>query len=101
MTTVAQPSTGGTPVPPKPAASKPKKLDANPYPWYSPRFWHGMLPGDWWAMCYRHGFRIHPIRWPMAFLIGLITPFNLVVGAMQRVLYGRKIKATQIKQIGR
>ena len=62
--TAARRSTGGTPVPPKP-----EKLDANPYPWYSPRFWHGMRPMVWWRLCAAHGFRIHPIRWPMAFLI--------------------------------
>ena len=73
-------STGGTPVP-----RKPEKLEANPYPWYSPRFWHGMRPMVWWRLCAAHGFRIHPIRWPMAFLIGLITPFNSVMGTVQRL----------------
>src|SRR5262245_46818110 len=78
-----------------PAATK---LDANPYPWYSPRFWHGMRPLHWWAMCASHGFRIHPIRWPMAFLIGLITPFNSVMGTVQPLRCGRKIAETEIKQ---
>jgi len=77
---------------------KPPKLEANPYPWYSPRFWHGMRPGAWWAMCARHGFRIHPIRWPMAFLIGIITPFNSVMGTVQSALYGRLIEKTQLKE---
>jgi hypothetical protein len=83
-------------VPEKAAPKKP--LDANPYPWYSPRFWHGMRPGDWWGMCYRHGFRIHPIRWPMAFLIGLVTPFNSAMGAVQRLRYGNQIDSTQINE---
>jgi omega-hydroxy-beta-dihydromenaquinone-9 sulfotransferase len=78
--------------------TKPAKLDANPYPWFSPRFWHGMRPGAWWALMYRHGFRIHPIRWPMAFLISLITPFNSVMGAVQRLVHGRKIEATELKE---
>jgi omega-hydroxy-beta-dihydromenaquinone-9 sulfotransferase len=90
MTAVAPPSAAK---PPKPA-----KLDANPYPWYSPRFWHGMRPGTWWKLCADHGFRIHPIRWPMAFLIGLITPFNSVMGAAQRVWYGRRIEAAELKE---
>src|SRR5947208_9712290 len=89
-------STGDTPVPPK--GTKPERLEVNPYPWYSPRFWHGMRPGSWWAMCARHGFRIHPIRWPMAFLISIITPFNSVMGGAQRVWYGRRIDATEIKE---
>jgi len=88
MTTVAAPE----------KTAKPAKLDANPYPWYSPRFWHGMRPSSWWAMCAQHGFRIHPIRWPMAFLIGLITPFNSVMGVVQRLRFGRAIEATEIEQ---
>lgn len=81
-----------------PPAAKPARLKANPYPWYSPRFWHGMRPGAWWKMCARHGFRIHPIRWPMAVLIGLITPFNGLMGVAQRVRFGRRIETTRIKE---
>jgi omega-hydroxy-beta-dihydromenaquinone-9 sulfotransferase len=77
---------------------KPAKLEVNPYPWYSPRFWHGMRPLRWWEMCATHGFRIHPIRWPMAFLISLITPFNSIMGAAQRVWCGQKIDAAEMKE---
>jgi hypothetical protein len=88
MTAVAEP-------PPKP---KPSKAKANPYPWFSPRFWHGMRPGPWWRLCWEHRFRIHPLRWPMAFLISVINPFNAIAGVAQRVRYGRQIDATQITQ---
>jgi hypothetical protein len=80
------------------APKKPPKLDANPYPWYSPRFWHGMRPGAFWAMCARHRFRIHPIRWPMVLLIGLITPFNSVMGVLQWMWYGKLIDDAQLKE---
>ena len=70
---------------PTPAA-KTAKPKTNPYPWYSPRFWHGMRPGPWWALCARHRFRIHPLRWPMAVLVGLINPANAMLGVAQRVL---------------
>lgn len=79
-------------------AKKPPKLDANPYPWYSPRFWHGMRPGAFWAMCARHRFRIHPLRWPMVFLIGLITPVNSVLALVQWLWYGKEIAAATPKQ---
>jgi len=77
---------------------KPAKLNVNPYPWYSPRFWHGMRPGTFWAMCARHRFRIHPIRWPMVFLIGLITPFNTVMGLLQGWIYGKRIAEAQLQE---
>jgi len=88
-------SAGSTPEHARPA--KPEKLEANPYPWYSPRFWHGMRPLVWWKLCAEHGFRIHPIRWPMAFLIGLITPFNSAMGTVQRLRCGRAIDETQLE----
>src|SRR5262245_17638570 len=77
---------------------KPPKLNANPYPWYSPRFWHGMRPGTFWRMCAAHRFRFHPIRWPMVFLIGLITPFNSVMGALQRWRYGKQIAEAKLRE---
>ena len=80
-----------------PRAAK-SQAKANPYPWYSPRFWHGMRPGPWWAMCWRHRFRIHPLRWPMAFLISVINPFNTFAGVAQRIRYGKQIDATAIDQ---
>lgn len=95
MATLAK-KTGETPVPAP--SQKPVKLDANPYPWYSPRFWHGMRIRAWWSLCAAHGFRIHPIRWPMAFLIGCTVPFNSVMGAAQALWYGKKIAATPIEQ---
>jgi omega-hydroxy-beta-dihydromenaquinone-9 sulfotransferase len=57
-----------------------------------------MRPGAWWKLCAAHGFRIHPVRWPMAFLIGLITPFNAILGVAQRVRYGRQIDAKELKE---
>jgi omega-hydroxy-beta-dihydromenaquinone-9 sulfotransferase len=77
--------------------SEPKRKHSgakNPYPAYSPRFWHGMTLGAWLALIFRHQLRIHPIRWPMALLITLITPFNSVMNAVQRLIYGRRLDET-------
>ncbi|MCI0358985.1 MAG: sulfotransferase [Planctomycetaceae bacterium] len=81
-----------------PPAPKPAQAKANPYPWYSPRFWHGMRPAAWWALLWRHRFRIHPLRWPMAFLISVINPINTMAGAAQRARFGRLIDQTRIDQ---
>ncbi len=77
-----------------PAPRKEKKL--NNYPWWSPRFWHGMRFGDWMKLCAAHQFRVHPIRWPMAFLISLITPTNSILGTMQSLIYGKQIAQAKI-----
>jgi hypothetical protein len=55
-----------------------------------------MTWGAWLALIFRHRLRIHPIRWAMAFLITLITPFNSIMGAVQSLIYGRKIRETQL-----
>jgi omega-hydroxy-beta-dihydromenaquinone-9 sulfotransferase len=82
----------------QPKLVRPKKLEVNPYPWYSPRFWHGMRPGTWWSLLIEHRFRIHPIRWAMAVLVSLITPMNSLLGAVQQFWFGRRIRATAITQ---
>jgi omega-hydroxy-beta-dihydromenaquinone-9 sulfotransferase len=77
------------------AARKPK---TNAYPWYSPRFWHGMRLGDWLSLAARHRCRIHPIRWPMAFLVTPCTLFNTVMAGLQRARHGKRIRETPIEQ---
>ncbi|MGI8978033.1 MAG: sulfotransferase family protein [Pirellulaceae bacterium] len=87
---MTQPST-------KPPVKKPAQK-FHFYPFWSPRFWHGLRFTEWIQLCVRHRFRIHPLRWPMAFLITLITPFNSVMSAVQRLRYGKQIDATVIEQ---
>jgi omega-hydroxy-beta-dihydromenaquinone-9 sulfotransferase len=80
---------------PKPAK---KKLNLNSYPWYSPRFWHGMCFSDWWQTMRRGHFRFHPLRVFMAFLITIFSIGNSFGAWLQRIFYGRKIAATEIKE---
>lgn len=82
----------------QPSSLPAKKLKVNPYPWYSPRFWHGMRPGAWWSLLIQHRFRIHPVRWAMAVLISLITPINSLLAAVQHLWFGRRIQETAIAQ---
>jgi len=67
------------------------------YPFWSPRFWHGMRFGDWMRLLAENRFRIHPFRWTMVGLISSITPFNTVMSRVQRLRYGRRIDATPIQ----
>ncbi len=45
-----------------------------------------------------HGFKAHPLRFPMALAITGITPLNSVLGWMQSLLYGSKIANTKIDE---
>lgn len=82
--------------PAKPA--KPPKVKANPYPWYSPRFWHGMRPGAFFKLCGEHRWRIGLHRWPMIFTITPLTMFNSVMAGAQHVWCGKKIAEAEIKE---
>ncbi|HEY2827113.1 MAG TPA: sulfotransferase [Pirellulales bacterium] len=73
-----------------------KKLKLNSYPWYSPRFWHGMRLGDWLKLLRRGKFRIHPLRVCMAGIITGCAAGNSVCALLQRTIYGRRIAATEI-----
>jgi len=78
--------------------SPPKKPKINAYPWYSPRFWHGMRLTDWLALVARHRARIHPLRWPMAALITPCAVFNSMMAGLQNARHGRQIRETRIEQ---
>ncbi|HEY2827960.1 MAG TPA: sulfotransferase [Pirellulales bacterium] len=81
---------------PKPALKK--KLKLNSYPWYSPRFWHGMCLGDLLKLFARGRFRFHPLRVCMALIITGCASGNSVCAALQRLIYGKRIAATEIKE---
>ncbi|MHB8861204.1 MAG: sulfotransferase family protein [Pirellulaceae bacterium] len=68
----------------------------HPYPFWSPRFWHGMRFGDWMRLLAENRFRIHPIRWTMVILISLITPFNSVMSRVQQAWFGRRIAGASV-----
>jgi hypothetical protein len=82
----------------KPRFRRPPKPKINAYPFYSPRFWHGMRFTDWLKLAARHRFRIHPLRWPMAFLVTPCTMFNSAMSRVQNWRHGKKIRETQIEQ---
>lgn len=93
-------NSGSSPEAKKPdtKVTKRKQPKIHSYPFWSPRFWHGMRAGDWWKLCIKHGFRIHPIRWPMAVLLGMITPVNSILRLWQRAQYGSRIDRTRIEE---
>lgn len=64
------------------------------YPFWSPRFWHGMRFGDWMRMVGRNGFRIHPSRLTMFCLISSITPINSILRLLQKARYGKQVAAS-------
>jgi hypothetical protein len=67
------------------------------YPVWSPRFWHGMLFGDWIKMLARNRFRIHPTRLGLAFSVTCCTCFNSLMHLLQVLLFRRKVAETELE----
>jgi omega-hydroxy-beta-dihydromenaquinone-9 sulfotransferase len=80
----------------KSSKSKSRKLIHHSYPFWSPRFWHGMLVSDWVRMLVQYRFRVHPLRVPMAFMISGCTLFNSTLHLFQRWRYAKRLEQIQV-----
>ena len=79
------------------AVAKTPKPKLNAYPWWAMRFWHGMLPADFFRLLKGGRFKLHPLRVPMAVIIAGVSGFNLALHLLQQVVFGRKIAETQLQ----
>src|SRR5690242_14242091 len=82
--------------PPQTAAGKEDKFHS--YPFWSPRFWHGMRFGTWMRLLARNRFCIHPLRLVMVILIIFTTVGNSLFAVLHGLLFGRKIARTKLRQ---
>ncbi|MDZ4820577.1 MAG: sulfotransferase [Planctomycetota bacterium] len=62
------------------------------YPWWAPRFWHGMTFGVWIGLLWRNRFRVSPSRIPMAFAITAVSLFNSALACLQWLVLSRKVQ---------
>jgi omega-hydroxy-beta-dihydromenaquinone-9 sulfotransferase len=82
-----------------PHATKPAKkndADFHHYPFYSPRFWHGMLPLTWLRLLKSGKFRVHPSRLPLAIGVTLTTPLTLMLSLLQRVVFRGRLAEAEL-----
>ncbi|MGY8768418.1 MAG: sulfotransferase family protein [Pirellulales bacterium] len=82
----------------KSKSTKPAKLKANNYPWYSPRIWQGMRLIAFLKLLAKNNFAIHPFRIPMAWIALNISLFNSVMYFLQQLIYGKRAKEVELKQ---
>jgi len=66
------------------------------YPFYAPRFWHGMLPNTWLKLLASGKFHIHPTRFPLAFGVSATTPFNASLAALQKIIYSSRLRSAEM-----
>ena len=67
------------------------------FPPWSPRFWNGMLLGDWLRLLIRNRLHIDPLRLGIAFIITGCTMINSLLHRVQGLAYGRRIEQMSIK----
>ena len=72
------------------------KSDFHHYPFYSPRFWHGMRPLAWWRLLKLGRFHVSPSRLPMMVGVTLATPFNTALAWTQQLLFRNKLAESEL-----
>ncbi len=71
--------------------SKKEKPFFKQYPITAPRFWHGLRCCDYLKLLAKNKFAIHPARWYVAFTVGYFSILNSLIGAIQSLIFGKKI----------
>ena len=72
---------------PTPSASA-EKFHA--YPWWSPRFWHGMPLGVWLPLVAEHHARASLTKWGLMVTITAAAVFNSVAEALSTARFRRQ-----------
>lgn len=92
-----QPRLPMTAVPQPPATAKPPGQEAfHAYPWWSPRFWHGMPLGVWLGMVGEHRARFHPSKLGLVATISAAAAFNSVAGPLSEARFRRRLRTPPV-----
>jgi hypothetical protein len=75
-------------------SDKRKTPNLNRYPFWAPRFWHGMTVSGWMRLAMPRIHRIHPLRWPMAAIVTFTAVINSMLTVVHDLAFGRAIAAT-------
>lgn len=67
-----------------------KKFHA--YPWWSPRFWHGMPLGVWLPLAAEHKAKASPSRWGLMATITTAAAFNSVCEPLATARFRRQLR---------
>ena len=79
------------PSPAPPVAAPVQKFHA--YPWWSPRFWHGMPLGVWLPLVAEHRARVDLSRWGLLATVTAAAAFNSVAEVFSEARFRRALAA--------
>ncbi len=80
---------------PKSQSTPPDRYHA--YPWWSPRFWHGMPLPIWVGLLNEHRWRVSPSRLGLLSTITTATAFNTLNGWLSDARFRRQLQAAEIR----
>ena len=80
------------------AAPRRERVVKNPFPWYSPRFWHGMRFSTWMRTLASNKFAVSPAKLPTALSITAFSVFNSAAAAAERLFLGRRLAQVELPQ---
>ncbi len=80
-------------------ASKPPpaKVMGNHYPFWAPKFWHGMTLGIWLRFLARNRFAVSPSRLHIALAITLVSVLNSAVSFVQWLFLERRVARIRLE----
>jgi hypothetical protein len=67
------------------------------YPWWSPRFWHGMPLSVWGQLLREQNCRVSPSRLGLLGTISMAAAFNTVAGWFTEARYARQLKTADVR----
>lgn len=74
------------------APDKPRDRTFHPYPWWSPRFWHGMPLGVWLPLVTEHRARASLSKWGLMATVSLAAGFNSLGGAISEARFRSRLR---------
>jgi hypothetical protein len=69
-----------------------------PYPFWAPRFWHGMGHGTWLKLLLRNRFSISPSAWFLASTINSASIFNSFASVFTKLMFEHRARATKLAE---
>lgn len=80
------------------AAPRRQRVVKNPFPWYTPRFWHGMRFSTWLRSLARNRFVVSPAKLPTALSVTAFSSLNSAAAAIDQLIYGRRIARVELTE---
>ncbi|MFM7412963.1 MAG: sulfotransferase family protein [Planctomycetota bacterium] len=77
---------------PQAPSARPATREFHAYPWWSPRFWHGMPAGIWFTLVREHGGRIGLTKLGLATTVSLMSGLNSLLGPLSDARYRRQLR---------